>query len=44
MPKKKKKVGNGVSRREFLKFSSAVAAGVQVGAVAGAGLSAGCRL
>ena len=35
------KVGAGVSRREFLKFGGAVAAGVQVGAVAGAGLSAG---
>ncbi len=36
--KKKKK---GVSRRDFLKISGAVAAGVQVGAVAGTGLSAG---
>ncbi len=41
MAKKSKKKDNGVSRREFLKLSGAVAAGVQVGAVAGAGLSAG---
>lgn len=36
----KKEVKN-VSRRNFLKITGAVAAGVQVGAVAGAGLSAG---
>ncbi len=38
---RKKEGKRGVSRREFLKVSGAVAAGVQVGAVAGAGLSAG---
>ena len=43
VPKKAGKKGHGVSRRDFLKFSGAVAAGVQVGAVAGAGLSAGRR-
>ena len=36
----KKKEG-GVTRRDFLKIGGAVAAAVQVGAVAGAGLSAG---
>lgn len=41
MSKKEKKKEQGVSRREFLKISGAVAAGVQVGAVAGAGLAAG---
>jgi len=41
MAKKSKKKGDGVSRREFLKYSGAVAAGVQIGAVAGAGISAG---
>lgn len=37
----KKKSENGFSRREFLKIGGAVAAGLQVGAVAGAGLAAG---
>ena len=41
MDKKKKDEGNNVSRRNFLKLSGAVAAGLQVGAVAGAGLAAG---
>lgn len=41
MATKGKKGGDGVSRREFLKVGGAVAAGAQIGAVAGAGLSAG---
>lgn len=36
-----KKEKTGVSRRDFLKISGVAAVGVQVGAVAGAGLSAG---
>lgn len=38
---KKDKKKNGVSRREFIKVGGAVAAGVQVGAVAAAGLATG---
>jgi len=41
MSAKAKKKEAGVSRRDFLKLGGAVAAGVQVGAVAGAGLAAG---
>ena len=41
MAKEGIKKEDGLSRREFLKFSGVVAAAVQVGAVAGAGLSAG---
>ncbi|MFC2118610.1 reductive dehalogenase [Bacteroidota bacterium] len=38
---KKDKKKDGVSRREFIKMGGAVAAGVQIGAVAAAGLAAG---
>jgi len=38
---KKNKKKDGVSRRDFIKMGGAVAAGVQVGAVAAAGLAAG---
>ncbi|HCC70646.1 MAG TPA: hypothetical protein DEQ09_05780 [Bacteroidales bacterium] len=41
MSQKNSNKDNGVSRREFLKIGGAVAAGLQVGAVAGAGLAAG---
>ena len=41
MAKKNEKSGNSVSRRDFLKAGGAVAVGVQIGAVAGAGLAAG---
>jgi epoxyqueuosine reductase len=41
MAKKERKKKGEVSRRDFIKLSGAVAAGVQMGAVAGAGLSAG---
>ena len=37
----KEKNSKGVSRRDFIKLGGAVAAGVQIGAVAGAGLAAG---
>jgi reductive dehalogenase len=38
---KKNEKKKGVSRREFLKLSGTIAAGIQVGAAAGAGLAAG---
>jgi len=41
MTAKAKKEGNSVSRREFLKLSGTVAAALQVGAAAGAGLASG---
>lgn len=41
MSKKLNKNENGVSRRDFLKIGGAVAAGLQLGAVAGAGIAAG---
>ncbi len=41
MNKKHKDDRSSVSRRDFLKLSGAIAAGLQVGAVAGAGLAAG---
>ena len=41
MPERKEKKSSAVSRRDFIKVSGAVAAGVQIGAVAGAGLEAG---
>ncbi len=41
MAEKSKKDGEAHSRREFLKIGGAVAAGLQVGAVAGAGMAAG---
>jgi len=41
MKKKSDKEENACSRREFFKIGGAVAAGLQVGAVAGAGLAAG---
>ena len=41
MAKKSKKNEGACSRREFIKVGGAVAAGLQVGAVAGAGIAAG---
>ena len=41
MTGKKKNNETGVSRRDFLKIGGAVAAGLQVGAVAGAGIASG---
>lgn len=41
MKKKPKKDEGACSRREFIKIGGAVAAGLQVGAVAGAGIAAG---
>ena len=41
MSKKKKQEETACPRREFLKLGGAVAAGLQVGAVAGAGVAAG---
>ena len=41
MSKKSKKDESACSRREFIKIGGAVAAGLQVGAVAGAGIAAG---
>jgi hypothetical protein len=41
MAEKSKKEGKAHSRREFIKIGGAVAAGLQVGAVAGAGIAAG---
>jgi len=41
MNKKSEKEKNACSRREFIKAGGAVAAGLQIGAVAGAGLAAG---
>ena len=41
MAEKSNKCDGGVSRRDFLKIGGAVAAGMQLGAVAGAGIAAG---